>query len=53
MKPFVKVRELIMKSTKVFAFITYDKVSANTANSVPKTSKFQSGHLELKMVLNT
>ena len=22
----------------------YDKVSANTASSVPKTSKFQSGH---------
>ena len=24
--------------------ITYDKVSANTASSVPKPSKFQSGH---------
>ena len=45
MKPFVKVRELIVKNTKVFAFITYHKVSANTANSIPKTSKFQSGHI--------
>ena len=24
--------------------VPYDKVSANTASSVPKTSKFQSGH---------
>ena len=26
----------------------YDKISANTANSVPKTSKFQSGHWLVK-----
>ena len=30
-----------------------DKVSANTASSVAKTTKFQSGHRVVKMVLNT
>ena len=30
-----------------------DKVSANGATSVPKTSKFQSGHRVVKMVLDT
>ena len=30
----------------------YDRVSANTASSVPKTSKFQSGHRVVKIVLN-
>ena len=30
----------------------YDKVSANTASSVPKTSKFQSGHRVVKKFLN-
>ena len=32
---------------------SYDKVSANTASSVSKTSKFQSSHRVVKMVLNT
>ena len=31
----------------------YDKVSANTAISVPKNSKFQSSHRVVKMVLKT
>ena len=31
----------------------YDEVSANTASSVQKNSKFQSGHRVVKMVLNT
>ena len=31
----------------------YDKVSANTASSVPKTSKFQIAHRVVKMVLLT
>ena len=34
-------------------WLCYDKVSAKTASSVPKTSKFQSGHRVVKMVLNT
>ena len=38
----------------LYAFvITYDKASANTASSVPKTSKFKSGDRVVKMVLNT
>ena len=38
----------------LYAFvIAYDKVSANTASSVPKTSKFKSGDRVVKMVLNT
>ena len=37
----------------IFLVNIYDKVSANTASSVQKTSKFQSGHKLVKMVLNT
>ena len=38
----------------LYAFvIAYDKASANTASSVPKTSKFKSGDRVVKMVLNT
>ena len=37
----------------LFSIHTYDKVSANTASSVSKTSKFQSGQRVVKMVLNT
>ena len=32
-------------------FFTYDKGSPNTASSVPKTSKFQSGHRVVKMYI--
>ena len=31
----------------------YDKVSANTASSEPKTAKFKSDHRVVKEVLNT
>ena len=36
----------------VHVSIIYDKVSANTASSEPKTSEFQSGHRVVKKVLN-
>ena len=37
-----------------FSFkLTYDKVSVNTASPVRKTSKFQSDHRVVEMVLNT
>ena len=41
--------------TSFFSFPTssYDKVSANTASSVPKTSKVQSGQRVVKKVLST
>ena len=31
----------------------YDRVSSNTANSEPKTAKFQSSHIVVTKVLNT
>ena len=47
--PFYILSSMV-KTQKEYA---YDKVSANTASSVPKTSKFQSGHRVVNLVLNT
>ena len=46
--PFAKKSILQSENTP----LSSDKVSANTASSVPKTSKFQSGHIVVKMVLS-
>ena len=53
---FVYMREGVKKNGYFTVRLTvsiYDKVSANTASSVPKTSKFQSGLRVVKTVLNT
>ena len=42
-----------MENLEKVNHIDYDKVSANIASSVPKTSKFQSGRRAVKLVLNT